>query len=594
MKIKLNTLFSKLIIRFILITIISIVLLGVLMIYNFNNYLFQQKEKEIIVNSKKISSFISRALAENNMLIVRNLLEVLGKINNGQVWLINSRGVLALTYPADIDNSPVKYFRYKEVLSGKIVSQRINLEYFEEPMLLIGLPLRSSGNKIKYGLLVFTPVSGIKKVVNQVIKLMVFSSLLAILLSIFVAYNWSRSLSNPLKHISKFALELSGGKFGQTINLSKKRNIKEIQDLGESINQMSLTLQETIENLTTEKNKLKYVLTGMREGVIAVNIREKIILINSSARSLFTSTKSDVMAQKIKDVINNDKIIKMFIKVLTDQKNYSDELSVENNGIQSRLLVHLTPIKINDQLWGVVALFQDITERWRFEQLQREFVTNISHDLKTPLSSIKGATEILLNDIVNTPEKKKEYLEMINEESNRLEKLVKEILTLEEMNSIRQILKKDKLKVQKLLENVCMIFNNRVSQADKSITITKNFPPESIYIKANREKLKQVLLNLLDNAYKFSANEGIVEIGCRKEKNKVKFWIKDNGIGILEEELENIWERFYKVDKVRSREEGSGLGLSIVKEIVEAQGGSVFVESKSQEGSIFGFYLNQI
>lgn len=159
------------------------------MIYNFNSYFYQQREEEIISNTRKISSFILIALAEKNLVIERNLLELLARINNGQVWLINSQGILTLTYPADIDTRPVRYFRYKEVLSGKVLSQRINQEYFEEPMLLIGLPLRSPDNKIKYGLLVFTPVSGIRKVVNQVIKLMLFSSLLAVLLSIFVAYN---------------------------------------------------------------------------------------------------------------------------------------------------------------------------------------------------------------------------------------------------------------------------------------------------------------------------------------------------------------------------------------------------------------------
>ncbi|AZO96417.1 ATP-binding protein [Halocella sp. SP3-1] len=594
MKIKTNTLFSKLIIRFILITIISITLLGILMLYNFNNYLFQQKEEEIIAYSQRLSAFILRALEERNLAIVRNMLEILARINNGQVWLINSQGILTLAYPADNNKIPVRYFRYREVLSGEVVSQRINLEYFEEPMLLIGLPLDNASDIIEFGLLIFTPVSGIRKIVNQVIRLVAFSSLLAVLMSILVAYNWSRALSNPLKDISSFALILSSGNFGQTINIEEKGGIKELQDLAKSINQMSLTLQKTITDLTEEKNKLKYVLTGMEEGVLAINQEQKIILINFSASSLFDSQENELTGKKLSEAINDKQIIEMFKKVLSSQLIYSEELSLENEGIITRLLVHLTPIKIDDKLWAVVALFQDITERWRFEQLQREFVTNVSHDLKTPLSSIKGAAEVLLDEIVDTPQKEKKYLKMIYEESIRLEKLVREILTLEGIhNGSRQLWQKEKIDVKKLLENVTMIFNSIIDHQQKVITIVKEFPAENIYVRANRERLKQVLLNLLDNAYKFSSDQGIVKIGCSTEGSRVKFWVQDKGIGIPAGELENIWERFYKIDKVRSSAgKGSGLGLSIVKQLVETQGGSVFVESKLQLGSVFGFYLD--
>lgn len=196
------------------------------MLYNFNNYLFQQKEEEIIAYSQRLSAFILRALEERNLAIVRNMLEILARINNGQVWLINSQGILTLAYPADNNKIPVRYFRYREVLSGEVVSQRINLEYFEEPMLLIGLPLDNASDIIEFGLLIFTPVSGIRKIVNQVIRLVAFSSLLAVLMSILVAYNWSRALSNPLKDISSFALILSSGNFGQTINIEEKGGLK--------------------------------------------------------------------------------------------------------------------------------------------------------------------------------------------------------------------------------------------------------------------------------------------------------------------------------------------------------------------------------
>ncbi|MTI61919.1 MAG: PAS domain-containing protein [Firmicutes bacterium] len=558
------------------------------MTYNFYNYIYQQKEEEIITNIRRVSMFIMRSLLENNLVFVRNHLEVLARINNGQVWLINSEGILVDSYPDDIDTSPVRYFKYREILSGQVVSQRINQQ---EPMLLIGIPLRFSNDEIKYGLLVLTPVSDIKKVINQIIRLMIFSSTLAVLLSIFVAYNWSRSLSRPLKNISEFAVNLSSSKFGQTIDQQGEIETTEIQNLTKSINQMSLTLEKKINNLTEEKNKLNYVLSGMKEGVLAVNIEKKVILINKSANRLFASKAGELIGKRIEKSIDNKRVIELFNRTFNMEKVYSDEFSMKVSGVQIRLLVRLTPIKIENQLWGVVALFHDITERWHFEQLQREFVSNVSHDLKTPLSSIKGATEALIDDIIDTQEGRKKYLEMIFLETQRLEKLVKEILTLEEMNNDQSIIK---LNTNQLLNNVSMIFKNIIDNDNKSIKFITRIPGQTIYIRGNESKLKQVLLNLLDNAYKFSEDGGIVELGCSVEGVKVKFWVKDNGIGISEEELENIWERFYKVDKVRSRSsEGSGLGLSIVKQIVEEQGGSIFADSILGKGSTFGFYLEK-
>ncbi|MFP4662217.1 MAG: sensor histidine kinase, partial [Halanaerobiales bacterium] len=239
--------------------------------------------------------------------------------------------------------------------------------------------------------------------------------------------------------------------------------------------------------------------------------------------------------------------------------------------------------------WGVVALFQDISERWRFEQLQKDFVANVSHELKAPLSSIKGAGEILLDKVIVEPAKQDEYLKMIVEETDRLEDLVDDILILSELDANTSNYSRAKISVNDLLKKVSRIFRKIMDQENYSLQIILS--EENIYIRESEEKLKQVLLNLLENAYKFSAG-GSIELGVEYLKNELKFWVKDNGIGIPENELENIWERFYKVDKAHTPgKSGSGLGLSIVKQTIEDSGGRVFVESEYGNGSTFGFYL---
>ena len=459
-------------------------------------------------------------------------------------------------------------------------------------MLLVGLPVSAKGSN--YGLLIFTPVSGIKETVKQVMKLMFYSSLLAIILAIFVAYNWSKALSNPLQKMSKFAVELGQGNFGKTINMKTDNQIKEINNLEENINEMSETLEDTINNLVEEKNKLDHILTGMQEGVLAVNQDHDIILINDSAIDIINAPKQSLIGKKVEEVITTQEIIDIFNNVFQKKEVVKEELTLTVNQSQVRILLHLTPIYLNnDRFWGVVALFQDISERWRFEQLQQEFLTNVTHDLKTPLSSIRGATELLLDDILDNPQKKDEYLKMIFDESRRLENLVEEILNLDHLNPGQDSMSKEKIEINNLLNNIGVIFEKIINSKKRQLKI--KVPEDKLFVLANPEKLKQVLLNLLDNAHKFSPEENNIELKASKAGQQVKVYVRDYGIGIPEEELTNIWERFYKVDKARTpKKDGSGLGLAIVKQLVEAQGGEVFVESDINQGTIIGFYLDLI
>lgn len=500
---------------------------------------------------------------------------------------------MTLSYPQVApQNRVIKFSRYQEIFTEGSITQRVEADYFEEPMLLVGLPIPAQDRRQspEYGLLIFTPVSGIRDTVNRVRRLMIYSSVFAILLTILVAYSWSKSLSNPLKEMSEFALSLSQGEFGKTI--ATEKDIEEIDNLGASINQMSITLKETIDNLVEERNKLEYVLTGMDEGVLAINKNREIILINDAAVNLLAGGEQ-ITGQQLQAVVSDEKVVKMFNNVLEAREFYNNEIFIEENGIEKRILVHLTPIIIEDsEFWGVVGLFQDISERWRFEQLQKEFIANVSHDLKTPLSSIKGATELLLDDVVDGPEKRAKYLEMIFEESNRLENLVEEILNLEEP-AVSGSGRVEKVEVNQLMTEAGMVFEKIISSENLNLEI--NTVEEECYIRANKEKLKQVLLNLLDNAAKFSPENTIIKMGAEREDDEIKICVSDQGIGISEDELENIWERFYKVDKARTPgEKGSGLGLAIVRQIVNEQGGRVFVKSRPDQGSTFGFYLKEI
>ncbi|WP_408955994.1 ATP-binding protein [Natroniella sp. ANB-PHB2] len=560
------------------------------MIYFFRSFYFEKRETEIINNNRTMMNFISQSLADDDRIETFNWLRIVAELNSGQAWIINKEGYLLSSYPAltDKKDKRIKFLESEEILAGNIVSSRVESAHFERPMLLIGMPVYYSGN-IEGALLLFTSVAGINSTIRQVQKMMLFSSLLAILLAMIVAYSWSKSLSAPLRKLGKVAIELSQGAFGKTVEVDAEG---EVGTLAYSMNYLSQRLEETIDDLREERNKLKYILTGMKEGVLTVNRQKKIILINQSAIKLLDlKNKARVVEQQL-EIIENGKIEELFRNALHDQEPYREELFLGKKNNQKRILIHATPIYIKkSQLWGVVGLFQDISQRWRFEQLQKDFVANVSHELKAPLSSIKGSSEILLDGIIVDKEQQQNYLQIILNETNRLAQLVNEILDLAEADNNEVSFKLEKVAVKQLLEQVRLVFRKGLKQEETSLTIIK--PEEEVHVWANEEKIKQVLLNLLNNAYKFSDDKLRITLGAVKvDSNKVKFWVEDEGIGIPQGELENVWERFYKVDKARTPDEGgSGLGLAIVKEIINQHQGEIFVESDLGIGSTFGFYL---
>jgi len=586
-----KTLFSKLLIRFILITLIIIMVFGFSSIYFFKVFYFSIKEDEIINNGQVILKYLSEAIMEEDLHSLEKWLEIIARQNNGQAWIADNDGDIILTHPVTANKGTrVVFEKYEDVFKGEVVTRRIESSYFESPMLLVGLPI-SGINNSKYSLLIFTSVAGINSILSRIQRFMIYSSLIIESLVIIIAYYWSKSLSEPLKKMNKVALQLSNGEFGKTIEVEGDN---EVGHLADSINYMSKTLQETIGDLVAEKNKLKYILTGIEEGVLAVNEEKKIILINSAARKLLKIGDKDVNGLKVSNLIDRIEVSELLRRTIKEKKNFQKELHFKFQHKDRRVLIRSTPIyKDKENLWGVVALFQDISNRWRFEQLQKDFIANVSHELKAPLSSIKGAGEILLDKVVVAPAKQREYLEMIIEETDRLGELVNNVLALSELDFSTPNYKKARIDVNRLLISVSKVFKKIIKKDDYSLQTV--LAENNLLIYGNEERLKQVLLNLLENAYKFSYKGGIIELGVEKAENEVRFWVKDRGKGIPVAELENIWERFYKVDKAHTPDQkGSGLGLAIVKQIIEESGGRVFVESKYKQGSVFGFYLPKI
>jgi len=581
-----NTFFTKLIFRFLVITMIVILIFGFSVITYFKTFFVEQKEAQINKNSKAVIDYLADSKAEENKQEIVNWLSIIGELNDGHAWLINEQGVLEFSYPYSFDEERT-FSGYETIFAGNTISREVDTADFELTMLFVGMPVKYQDEVIA-GLLVFTPIDEINSIIEHIVGIMVYISLTALVFILFISYYFSRSLANPLHNMGLVAARISQGEYGKKVEIKEKGASKEIKLLSESINLMSEKLEQTIKSLAEEKNKLKHVLSGMEEGIIAVNSSGRIILTNQSAASLF-GFEEELQAKKISELQLYPEVTEVFEQIISREEAAQEQLIISKEDTNQYYLVHFTAIHLEDgNFWGGVAIFHDISERYRFEKLQREFVANVSHELKSPLSSIRGSVEILLDGIIEDPAEKREYLKMILRESSSLSHLIDETLTLAEIDAGGVELNKEEISVKDFFENLRVFFKN-IKKDEQSLKI--EVEPE-LKVRANREKLRQVLVNLLSNSVKYSAETGRIKLKAEKEAGQVRFSVADNGIGIPAAEQKNIWERFYKVDKARTPgERSSGLGLAIVKQIVNEHQGEVFLESSEGEGSTFSFTI---
>ena len=347
-------------------------------------------------------------------------------------------------------------------------------------------------------------------------------------------------------------------------------------------------LGEKIAALERQNNAIQAILASMVEGVIAVDKDTRIISINPSIENLFQVKKSEVEGRLFLEVIRNNDLAEVINDVLKNRAALSQELNL-SWPVQKVFQVNSTPIFEGGRVSGCLVVIHDITEIRRLERVRSDFIANVSHELKTPLTSIKGFVETLLEGALEDKEESRNFLNIIQDHTDRLNNLINDLLELSHIESREIALKFEKVDLKKVFEEVILGFRSQIKK--KGITVNNDLAAD-VTLKADKLKLEQVIINLIDNAIKFNKENGSVSIFSEDLGRKIKIVIEDSGQGIPEKDITRIFERFYRVDKARSRElGGTGLGLSIVKHIIELHEGEVGVESTEGLGSKFFFML---
>lgn len=417
------------------------------------------------------------------------------------------------------------------------------------------------------------PVNNIRVFTSVTLKYYIAIILLVFVLSLFLAVKLVKIIVYPINELQKVTSKIENG------DLNKRAiiyNYDEIGFLAQTFNNIADQLEIRIIDSLDKKNKLEAILESMESGVIAIDNNENIILINSYSQKLF-DLKEDNIGKKISDCIIDYDLIN-FIREIPEIGTKEVKLF---HPIERELRVKKSPIinYLNNSI-GIVITVQDITDIKRLENMRSEFVANVSHELKTPLTSIKGFSETLR--YVDDSETKNKFLDIIDKESERLTNLINDILILSNIENIHKM-ESEYFNPGDIIENVLDMVK---SQAYKKSIIIKYNDCFNSEILGSKDKFHQLAVNLIENAIKYSNENGIVKIDLTLEEQYFVFKVKDNGIGIPKNDIPRIFERFYRVDKSRSTR-GTGLGLAIVKHIVKLFNGEISVKSKVGRGSTF-------
>lgn len=409
---------------------------------------------------------------------------------------------------------------------------------------------------------------------NAYLKYYIIIMMLSIGISILLLNKFSKSIVGPVKKLQKITFDMANGQLDRRVNIRSK---DEIGKLANTFNNMADKLELILNDFASQNNQLEAILKSMDSGVIAVDTNNKIIMINPYAKDMFRINR-DIIGENLMDSIRDFELEDIFKYDDTDYREIKMLWPKERNlRVKTANIINGDHNRI-----GTVAVVQDITDIKKLENMRSQFVANVSHELKTPLTSIRGFSETLR--YVKDDKNKNKFLNIIDDEANRLTRLIDDILTLSNIENNKEVVK-DRIDINSVIRDVCYLMSSSAKKKDIHIETNISEVPD---IYGDKDRFKQMIINLIDNAIKYSDNGGRVKIGTKFDANKSIIWVEDNGVGISEEHKQRLFERFYRVDKARSRSQGgTGLGLAIVKHIVISFNGKIKVESKIGVGSKF-------
>ncbi len=454
----------------------------------------------------------------------------------------------------------------------------------QQNMMYAALPVLEN-NGIVGCVRVALPLNTLNRTFESALYPAVKSGLAIALVAALISLWLSRRISRPLEEMKRGAQRFARGELAGRLPIYSG---EEMGGLAEAMNQMAAQLDDRIRTVLRQRNEQEAVLASMMEGVLAVNKDERILRINQSAADLLNLDSETCTGRLIQEVIRKPDLQNFITQALKSQQQIESDVKLAIRGNELFLQAHGTPLRDSGgKEIGVVVVLNDMTRLQRLENIRRDFVANVSHELKTPITAIKGSAETLLAGALEDSQSAQKFIDIITRQSDRLNAIIEDLLALSRIERDEEIdgieLTTNQLRTVFLSTvQACMI------KAQERQVVLEMECPDDIEVQINAPLLEQALVNLVDNAIKYSNQNGRVLFSAKTEGSMTAIRVQDWGTGIAREHLPRLFERFYRVDKARSRKlGGTGLGLAIVKHIVQSHGGQIHVESTLGEGSVF-------
>ncbi|MDD5027097.1 MAG: ATP-binding protein [Candidatus Omnitrophica bacterium] len=554
------------------------------------NHSLQDLKSSIVTQARLIESQIPpESLKKKNTANLGVLVKNLSLKNKSRITIIDDEGkVLADSELSqgevlDIDNHAARP-EVRAALRGLTGDSIRYSATLKTDMLYVALPIMGK-NGVAGIIRLALPVANVQKIMFTIRKTIILNIFFALGLASILAYVLMTSISRPLNKIINVSRRFAGGDFSQRIYYDSH---DEIGELSSTLNKMAQDIESKVKEVEIQNQQLKTIFQNMVEGIIVTDKTGCIVSVNQAIEGIFNIESRKTKDRPFLEVIRNTDMAEIIRIVLEERKFVSSELSLAYP-VQKVFQVNASPVYEKDQISGCLLVIHDVSEIRRLENIRRDFVANVSHELKTPLTSIKGFVETLLGGALDDKENNLSFLKIIQNHAERLDILVDDLLSLSRLESKEIALALEDFNLRHELDEIISGFRSQLKK--KGVTIKNEFLPDTS-LRADKGRIRQVFTNLIDNAVKFNKERGLVRIYAQEFNGKIKIIVEDSGIGIPTKDIPRIFERFYRVDKARSRElGGTGLGLSIVKHIVELHAGSVGVESTEGLGSKFFFIL---
>lgn len=575
----------KLTLIFITIIVFSTLTIGIIAINIFKSSIYNIKTTNMKKHGNEVSNTLKESLEDDfQSTKFQETIKIVNKILGEQLWIADKNNEV-FTISNDkkniinIDNSQVLLSYediFKNTLSGKSISQEMYSPYYDDYMMTIGIPLKNADDIIVGSIILSSSMTDISNLMDKFFFYLITAVLIEIIITSFLSYYFSLKITKPIKQINKIALKMANGNYGIVSNIYQK---DEIGELANSFDLLSLKLQYSMNKLSQEKNKLSYIINSTDEGILALDKSNNLLNINDASLKILKISKKNFSSNVIAllgelNLIEDIKEVVITREIKTAVRKFNDRF----------LNFSICPI-VNEagELIGTVVVILDITEKENLEQMRKEFIANVSHEFRTPLTVIKGNLESIIDGMI--PENQIiDNIKNLLKETDRLQKMVQNLLDLSRLEADKVSLELEEQDINLIIKDTVRTLRPLTNA--KKININLSLEEENPPILTDYDKMKQLLIIFLDNAIKFSNENSTIYISANLNNENLEISIKDNGIGIEENQLIFLGERFYKADKSRMySSKGMGLGLSIAKNLCKLLNGDFFIESEIDKGT---------